>query len=219
MTGVDEPGTQRPARPALDAAPGLLGAILTTRVDGETVSIRIVEVEAYEGAHDPGSHAYRGRTARNEVMFGPPGHLYIYRHLGLHHCANIVSGEAGVSAAVLLRAGEVIDGAPVAWRRRCAAGVCRRPQDLARGPGRLTVALGLNLTHNGVALSDDADAVATLRLPGATVAPVRTGPRVGVSGPGGDPERFGWRFFLASDPHVSDFRAGTREQNRPVSGP
>ncbi|HLS24572.1 MAG TPA: DNA-3-methyladenine glycosylase [Beutenbergiaceae bacterium] len=203
---------------ALDVAPGLLGAVLTTLIDGAIVSVRLAEVEAYEGAHDPGSHAYRGRTPRNEVMFGPPGHLYVYRHMGLHHCVNLVCGQPGTSSAVLLRAGEVIRGQDVAFARRRAAGVCRTAVDLARGPGRLAVALGLTHAHNGTALSEEASPkdqghAATeprvhLRLPDSPAGEVATGPRVGVNGPGGDGEVYPWRFWLPQDPHVSAFRPG-----------
>src|SRR5690606_27229745 len=96
--------------------------------------------------------AYRGPRPRNRVMFGPPGHLYVYRHLGLHHCANVVVGSDGVASAVLLRAAEVIDGVDVAWRRRLASGVCRTERDLARGPARRAVVLGLAREHDGIAV-------------------------------------------------------------------
>src|SRR5690625_3553678 len=228
---------------ALDVAPGLLGAVLTTLIDGAIVSVRLAEVEAYEGVHDPGSHAYRGRTPRNEVMFGPPGHLYVYRHMGLHHCVNLVCGQPGTSSAVLLRAGEVIRGQDVAFARRRAAGVCRTAVDLARGPGRLAVALGLVHAHNGIALSAPAAAGRTtpgnarttpgngrttpgnpeaadavhLYLPeyARPAADIATGPRVGVSGEGGDGTKFPWRVWLPGDPHVSAFRpGGPRRVNR-----
>ena len=194
---------------ALDVAPRLLGGVLISRVGGLSVRVRIVEVEAYLGAHDPGSHAYRGRTARNAVMFGPAGHLYVYRHLGLHHCINVVCGQPGTATAVLLRAAEVIDGEKVAWQRRQAAGVCRTPRDLARGPGRLAVALGLTGEHDGVAIGFEVDGpeLVALRSGGGAVPVVRGG-RVGVNGPGGDSQRYPWRYHLAGDPHVSAFRAG-----------
>ena len=102
------------ARSVLDVAPDLLGAHLTVRSDEGDVTVRLTEVEAYAGEADPGSHAFRGRTARNAVMFGEPGRLYVYRHLGLHHCVNVVTGHAGTAAAVLLRAGEVVAGGDLA---------------------------------------------------------------------------------------------------------
>ncbi len=114
----------------LDVAPRLLGAVLR---HGD-VACRITEVEAYDGADDPGSHAYRGRTARNAVMFGPPAHLYVYFTYGMHYCCNVVCGPEGSPRAVLLRAGEVVDGLDLARSRRTPV---RRDRDLARGPANL----------------------------------------------------------------------------------
>ncbi|HEU5266122.1 MAG TPA: DNA-3-methyladenine glycosylase [Jatrophihabitans sp.] len=127
------PPRTRLTGPAVDIAPRLLGAVLVSDLDGETVAVRLTEVEAYEGVKDAASHAYRGRTQRTAVMFGPPGHLYCYFTYGMHWCANVVCGTDGVAAAVLLRAGEVIAGLDAARRRRPAA---RRDADLARGPAR-----------------------------------------------------------------------------------
>lgn len=191
-------------RPVLDLARGLLGAVLrVVRADG-AVAVRLTEVEAYRGADDPGSHAHRGRTARNAVMFGPGGHLYVYRHLGLHHCVNVVAGPEGAPGAVLLRAGEVVEGAETARARRAAAGVVRADVDLARGPARLAVALGLRLADDGLDLLGPG---VRLLVPAAPAAVVRTGPRVGVAGPGGAAEAFPWRFWLPDEPTVSAYRA------------
>ena len=190
---------------ALDVAPTLLGAELTSHLGGETVRVRLVEVEAYEGIDDPASHAYRGRTARNGVMFGPPGHLYVYRHLGLHHCANVVVGPPGTASAVLLRAAEVTAGLEVAWRRRLASGVCRAERDLARGPARLAVVLGLTREHDGMAVGGAAgDAPVTL-TPGTAAEEIElaTGPRVGIGGSGPVAAAWPWRFWIAGDAHVS----------------
>ena len=129
-------------RPVLEVAPDLLGVVLSH--DG--VAVRLTEVEAYDGPNDPGSHAYRGRTPRNVTMFGPPGHLYVYFSYGIHWCANVVCGPEGTASAVLLRAGEVVQGAEVAQRRRGERVAAR---DLARGPARLTQALGITLRDNG----------------------------------------------------------------------
>ena len=169
------------------------------------MTVRITEVEAYEGERDPGSHAYRGQTARNAVMFSEAGHLYVYRHLGLHHCVNLVCGPVGTASAVLLRAGEVVRGEDIAMARRNAAGVCRSPVDLARGPARLAVALALDRSDDGV------DVVArggVCRSCSSTMlaAPVVTGPRVGVSGAGGDATLHPWRFWIEGDPTVSAYR-------------
>lgn len=209
-----------------ELAPLLLGARLTSRIGGEEVMVRLVELEAYEGTDDPGSHAFRGPSARNEVMFGEPGHLYVYRHLGLHHCANLVCGPDGVSSAILLRAGEVVAGFDVARRRRTASGVCRTDRDLARGPARLAVVLGLDRGHNGVrvAVNGEPDGFggsvrsgAPPGIPpllmldvGAPLAQdlISTGGRVGVNGAGGDPDRYPWRYWITGDAHLSAYRPG-----------
>lgn len=185
---------------ALDVAPHILGAHLVSDLGGQRVTVRITEVEAYEGEADPASHAFRGRTKRNAVMFGPAGGLYVYRHMGLHNCMNITCGEEGRASAVLLRAGEVIDGEDIAWERRNANGVCRTARDLARGPARLTVALGVTTAQNGSVLKSGAGL--TL-VPSEGVEEFLTGPRIGVSGDGADPTRFPWRFWIAGDEFVS----------------
>lgn len=185
---------------ALEVAPELLGAHLVSTLGGHTVTVRITEVEAYEGHRDPASHAYRGMTARNEVMFGPAGGLYVYRHMGLHHCMNITCGQPGTSSAVLIRAGEVIEGEPIAWERRNLKGVCRTPRDLARGPARLTVALGVDASQNGGNITSDQG---LQLIPAGERAPYATGPRVGVRGEGADPDRYPWRFWIDGDAFVS----------------
>lgn len=192
---------------ATEAAPLLLGALVSTSSPEGEVVVRITEVEAYQGREDPGSHAFRGRTPRNAVMFGPAGHLYAYRHLGLHTCVNVVCGPPDEAAAVLLRAGEVVTGEDLAWQRRADRGVVRTAADLARGPARLTVALGLDVMCDGTDLLA-ADGPVRLRVPGTQLprAVVRTGPRVGVSGEGGDGARFPWRFWLEGEPTVSTYR-------------
>ncbi len=178
--------------PVLDVAPRLLGATLR---HGE-VAVRLTEVEAYDGAEDPGSHAYRGRTERNGVMFGPPGHLYVYFTYGMHHCANVVCGPEGVASAVLVRAGEVVDGLDLARVRRRTA----RDRDLARGPARLAQALGLDLDHGGADLVCGPVRLELASEPAA--ARVEAGPRVGLRLAADRP----WRFWLAGEPTVSTYR-------------
>jgi DNA-3-methyladenine glycosylase len=183
-------------RPSIEVAPLLLGAV----VHGRGVSVRLTEVEAYLGELDPGSHAFRGQTRRNAVMFGPSGHLYTYFTYGMHVCANVVCSPPGVASAVLLRAGEVVDGIELARERRTTS---RRDTDLAQGPARLCVALGITL-------GDDGDDLATgdIRLEPAPhpVPELATGPRTGVSGPGGT-DAFPWRFWIPGDPTVSPYKA------------
>jgi DNA-3-methyladenine glycosylase len=178
------------AGPVLDVAPRLLNAVVR---HGE-VAVRLTEVEAYDGAGDPGSHAFRGRTRRNATMFGPPGHLYCYFTYGMHVCSNVVCGPEGTSSAVLLRAGEVVDGLVEARARRPRS----TDRDLARGPARLCNALGIGLELDG---NDLAVGPVTLEL-GEPATHVRTGPRVGLRGA---PER-PWRFWIAGEPSVSVYR-------------
>jgi len=199
------------ARSCLSVAPDLIGAYLVrTLADGTRLAGRIVEVEAYLGdGSDPGSHSHRGLTPRNRVMFGPPGRLYVYRHLGLHHCVNVVCGPSGEAAAVLLRAGEVVEGAGLARRRREEVGRCDSDRQIARGPARLAVALDLVLDHDSTDVTDP-DGALVLHLP---VDPlprtVATGARVGVAGEGADPARFAWRSWLVDEPTVSAYRPVT----------
>jgi DNA-3-methyladenine glycosylase len=138
------------------AARRLLGACLVADSPEGHVALRLTEVEAYGGqGEDPGSHAFRGQTPRNATMFGPPGHLYVYFTYGMHWCANVVTGTEGNASAVLLRAGEIVEGIDVARERRATA---RSDRDLARGPARLTVALGLTGDADGLDLLDPASA-------------------------------------------------------------
>ncbi|NUP43830.1 MAG: DNA-3-methyladenine glycosylase, partial [Streptomyces sp.] len=125
-------------RPVLEIAPDLLGRVLVRHTDDGPIELRLTEVEAYDGPNDPGSHAYRGRTDRNAVMFGPPGHTYVYFTYGMWHCLNFVCGPAGTAAGVLLRAGRVTAGADLARVHRPTS---RKDSDLAQGPARLATAL------------------------------------------------------------------------------
>jgi DNA-3-methyladenine glycosylase len=171
------------------------------------VAVRLTEVEAYEGESDPGSHAFRGRTARTEIMFGPAGRAYVYFTYGMHWCMNVVTGPTGVASAVLLRAGQVIDGVEIARGRRPRSS----DRDLARGPARLTKALAIDGSYGGVDLLDP-EAPATL-TPGGPVDPVNllTGPRVGVAGAGAPTP---WRFWLDGEATVSPYRPAVPRRRR-----
>lgn len=200
----------------LEVAPRLLGAELRTVVDGTEVRLRITEVEAYHGqgtgdVPDPGSHARMGRTARNDTMWGEPGHLYVYLSHGIHSCVNVVCGPEGTAGGVLLRAGSVTAGADAAASRTATATRAGRSgRDLARGPGRFGQVSGLrHPVHDGI------DAVTGEPLAGATAElwwgdariDVVSGPRVGVAGVAGT-DAFPWRFWIDGDPTVSPFRWG-----------
>ena len=207
--------------PVLEVAPRLLGAVLRSTTDEGTVAVRLTEVEAYDGPNDPGSHAYRGETPRNAVMFGPPGFLYVYFTYGMHFCMNVVAGPEGVPSAVLLRAGEVIEGVDLARARRGRtaprkvvvnqAGVRKGPlpkrpgnnpdRDLARGPARLCVALGIGREGNGADLLAKTSSIQLLDGPGFDGGPA-TGPRVGLREAPDHP----WRFWIPNDPTVSPYR-------------
>ncbi|UJP38816.1 DNA-3-methyladenine glycosylase [Cellulomonas palmilytica] len=198
------------ARDVHTVARDLLGAYLTSRTPEGEVTVRLTEVEAYAGSDDPGSHAFRGRTARNAVMFAEPGRLYVYRHLGLHHCVNVVTEPTGRAAAVLLRAGEVVSGAELAWARREHVGVVDSHRQLARGPARLAVCLGIDRSWNGDDVTEAGGRVVLHRHEGPVLSTQASGPRVGVSGPGGDVSRHPWRYWLVGEPSVSAYRPAYR---------
>ena len=231
-------------RPAPEVAPDLLGCVLVHETPLGPVAVEIVEVEAYTGQTDPASHAFRGKTDRNAVMFGEPGHAYVYFTYGMHFCVNLVCQPAGEAAAVLLRAGRVIDGEGLAVARRAGrsgagAGSPERPRpsgrparDLASGPARLCQALGIDRAVNGADVCGSGGSLRVL-VPRAAVTepagpgrdpawPVRLpagriarGPRVGVR----DGAEVEWRFWIAGDPAVSAYRPHAprrRSQRRPV---
>ncbi|MFK4225748.1 DNA-3-methyladenine glycosylase [Streptomyces sp. NPDC019890] len=189
-------------RPVLEVAPELLGCTLARLTDDGPIELRLTEVEAYAGELDPGSHAYRGRTARNDVMFGPPGHAYVYFTYGMWHCLNVVCGSEGTASGILLRAGEIQVGADLARKRRLSA---RYDKELAKGPARLATALDVDRALNGTDLCLGDDAPLSL-LTGTPPAPdlVRSGPRTGV---GGDGAHHPWRFWIEGDHTVSPYRA------------
>lgn len=185
-------------RDALDVAPELLHKLLAHRGDG--VVARIVEVEAYRGALDAGSHSYRGETARNASMFGRPGTLYVYFTYGMHWCANAVCGPGGQPHAVLLRAAVPMRGLEVMRARRGGAVADR---DLLRGPARLAQAFGLDRAADG---SDLVTGPLRIYDDGATPPDSQlVTRRVGLAAGKGDDHP--WRYAVAGDPHVSGRRA------------
>jgi len=220
------------ARPSVEVAPDLLGCVLEHETADGLVAVELTEVEAYAGRSDPASHAYRGKTARNAVMFGPPGHAYVYFTYGMHFCVNVVClGEEGSASAVLLRAGRVIAGEELARVRRTRGTIAIAPRDLARGPARLCRALGIDRSQNG---ADMVSAGSPLRMLSGAGNPARsallasgdetlihpatprrivTGPRVGVSSAAEIP----WRFWYDGDPTVSVYRAHVPRQPKPVT--
>jgi DNA-3-methyladenine glycosylase len=184
------------ARAATEVAPDLLGQVLVRELpDGARAAARIVEVEAY-GPDDPASHAFRGMTPRNEVMFGPPGHLYVYFTYGMHLCMNAVTGRAGEGAAVLLRAGEPLEGVDGMRSRRGRD----RSLDLCSGPGRFTQAMGVARSDDGVDLVEG-DHLWVER--GTRSGSIGTGIRVGVR----ETTR-AWRYWLDGNAFVSRGRPG-----------
>jgi DNA-3-methyladenine glycosylase len=205
-------------RPSAEVAPALLGCVLEHVTDEGLVAVELTEVEAYAGETDPASHAYRGMTGRNAVMFGPPGHAYVYFTYGMHFCVNVVCMPEGVARAVLLRAGRVVAGEPLARRRRASRrAVTGQPsviseRDLARGPARLCQALAIDRAQNGADLCSPASGLrlrpadtglqaGAAREAGGAPA-IEAGPRVGISVATDIP----WRFWLANDPTVSAYR-------------
>lgn len=191
--------------PVLDAGRELLGAVLEVDSPQGTVAVALSEVEAYAGLADPASHAFRGRTARNAVMFGPAGFLYVYFVYGMHWCCNVVCGPGGEPSAVLLRAGRVVAGEELARARRPAA---RSTTELARGPARLASTLGLVGTDTGADLLDPASPIRLLAGTRVPDAAVRHGPRVGVAAAADVP----WRIWTDGDPTVSPYRPNTRRR-------
>jgi len=193
------------ARPSVEVAPDLLGCVLEHETADGLVAVELTEVEAYAGRSDPASHAYRGKTRRNAVMFGPPGHAYVYFTYGMHFCVNMVClGEEGSASAVLLRAGAIIAGEDLARARRARGPGVVASRDLARGPARLCQALAIDRSLDG---ADVCVAQSPLRMLSGAGNPARsakilTGPRVGVSSAAEIP----WRFWYEGDPTVSVYR-------------
>jgi len=200
------------ARPPEEVAPDLLGCVLEHETAEGLVAVELTEVEAYAGETDPASHAYRGLTGRNAVMFGPPGHAYVYFTYGMHFCVNVVCMPEGIARAVLLRAGRLIAGEPLARRRRAlrtavagSRGIIPA-RDLARGPARLCQALAVDRAQNGADLCSPASELRLRPVDTSLRADeepaIEAGPRVGVSAAAD----IAWRFWLSNDPTVSSYR-------------
>jgi DNA-3-methyladenine glycosylase len=227
------------ARPSVPVAPDLLGCVLEHQTEVGLVAVELTEVEAYAGASDPASHAYRGKTARNAVMFGPPGHAYVYFTYGMHFCVNLVCLGNGSASAVLLRAGRVIEGEDLARVRRTGGprgvrGDGSLPEktgdgsprektvvpyrDLARGPARLCQALDIDRSLDGADVCVP-DSPLRMRWPDASTAArsvnrkILSGPRVGVSAAAEVP----WRFWVEGEPTVSAYRPAVARRRKLVT--
>ena len=215
------------ARLSVPVAPDLLGCVLEHQTEAGLVAVELTEVEAYTGASDPASHAYHGKTARNAVMFGPPGHAYVYFTYGMHFCVNLVCLGNGSASAVLLRAGRIIEGEELARARRTGDRKVIPFRDLARGPARLCQALDIDRSLDGADVcvpesplrmrwpdaSTTARSAAVLARGDDPPKPPRgrvlSGPRVGVSAAAEVP----WRFWVEGEPTVSAYRpAGRRHR-------
>ena len=204
------------ARHSVQVAPELLGCVLEHQTAAGLVAVELTEVEAYEGETDPASHAYRGKTRRNAVMYGPPGHAYVYFTYGMHFCVNLVCLPAGSASAVLLRAGTVTEGEDLARARRVKSAAVVASRDLARGPARLCQALGIDRSLDGA----DVCAVGSplrVRWPGARrtdrSAKIISGPRVGIARAAEVP----WRFWIEGDATVSAYRANVPRKRKLVT--
>ncbi len=181
-------------RPSVEVARDLLGKMLWRRTEAGLTAGIIVETEAYDGAHDPASHAWRGQTRRNAVMFGPPGYAYVYFTYGMHYCLNAVMGPSGQASAVLLRAVQPIVGLDLMRERR---GAHIPDRDLARGPGRLCQALGITTADNGTDLAGDALWISeTADAPDLLIVAT---PRIGITRAVERP----WRFVVCDSRYVS----------------
>jgi DNA-3-methyladenine glycosylase len=230
---------------AVEVAPALLGCVIEHHTPEGLVAVALTEVEAYHGRADPASHAYRGKTPRNAVMFGPPGYAYVYFTYGMHFCVNLVCLPEGTASAVLLRAGRVVEGEGLARARRAAPGPAGR--DLARGPARLCQALGIAREQNGADVCDPASPLrvrwpgpAEQGLAGAGAQAAGAGAAgagaagAGAAGAGAGPAELAgavisagprvgvsaagerpWRFWISGDPTVSAYRPYAPRRARP----
>jgi DNA-3-methyladenine glycosylase len=195
-------------RPAPDVGPDLLGRLLVRIVPGVVLMARIVEAEAYQ-EDDPASHSFRGLTARTAVMFGPPGHLYVYFSYGNHWCMNVVTGRTGEGSAVLLRAAEPLEG--LTWMHRARR--VERVRDLCSGPGKLTQAFGVSKEQNGWDLVSGRDLYVSAGE-GVPATSIDAGPRVGISVAVDKP----WRFAEKGSRFVSRWSAGSTAPRESSTG-
>jgi DNA-3-methyladenine glycosylase len=179
-------------RPTLKVAKELLGKYLVVKMNGEILSGKIVETEAYIGYKDPASHAYRGMTPRNSVMFGDPGYAYVYFTYGMHHCLNLVTEKSGYPAAVLLRALEPVQGIETMQNRRKLKSLT----DLASGPAKLCQALGVDLKLNGTDMCSD---IIYVEDRGETIEKIGSSSRIGIT----EEKKRKWRFFIRNNEYVS----------------
>ena len=193
MTVLDRDFYRRDPR---EVAPDLLGTVLVHRLPAGTRAARVVEVEAYCGPIDPAAHTFRGRTARNATMFGPPGLLYVYFSYGVHWCANVVCGDEDEGVAVLLRALAPVEGLDDMYAARGSA--ARRERDLCSGPGKLTQAMGILGEHDGTDLVTDRTLTILAGDPPPAGDVVQT-TRIGISVAAEEP----WRWYVAGDPNIS----------------
>jgi DNA-3-methyladenine glycosylase len=179
-------------RPTLRVAKELLGKYLVVQKDGHLVSGKIVETEAYIGFKDPASHAYRGMTPRNQVMFGHPGYAYVYLTYGMHHCLNLVTEKKGYPAAVLIRSLEPFEGVGIMKRRRGR----KKLKDLTSGPGKLCQALDVDRSLNG---TDLCSRIICVEDRGEVIRKVATSSRIGVE----EEKAKKWRFYIDDNEFVS----------------
>jgi DNA-3-methyladenine glycosylase len=180
------------SRPVLIVAKELLGKLLVRKTLDGTIVSRIVEVEAYGGSDDAASHAYKGITERNRVMFGEPGHAYVYFTYGMHFCLNVRAGHRGIPGAVLIRAVEIIDGLELAGRNRKTAS----PSELSNGPGKLTKAMNITKAHNGLDLVKS-DELYICELEDNEILQISTSSRIGIK----TAKEKLWRFCISNDAH------------------
>lgn len=189
------------SRPTIEVAIDLLGCRIISNTNGVRTGGMIVETEAYIGEDDPACHAFHGLTKRTKIMYGPPGHLYVYFTYGNHFMVNVVTEEPGFPSAVLLRAFQPEYGIPRMAKRRNTASL----ENIASGPGKLAAALGISSRENGLDLSNG-----SVRIigPGTGKQKIAASPRIGIGNLGTENL---WRFFLIDNPHVSKSSKAIRE--------